>query len=619
MNRGTAKKTLTREQLVQFLIVQWNETKTKEAELEDMKSFLQNFVETVKAQFVTNTSIQKIQDVFMVSDCQACLQDDVINNEVEFKTREGRTFHMPGDTNFNKLCSKFFDLISKEKHWRGYTALKKMFDQLTKNNPSIDCLGIALKDVLRRLMRSNVIEAKYFMAKSKKTLTREQLVQFLAVQWNETKTQEADLVDMKNFLQNFEAKVKQQFDTDASIETTQKLFMVSDNQACLEADVKNNEVEFKTKQGKTFDQPGDSNFNNICCKFFKLISTKQHWRGYAVMKDMFEKTVRNNPSINCHGIALADVLRRLMKSNVIEARYFKANSKLNTNETVGTLAIQLIAHIGILAAGLPENREALKDVYRKFVENIQNKPPGLESVTFDLVVQHLKSIKILKFSPGAADIVYLKETGVVIYEYFGRQENCSSEDNDGQASNDTPMNTGMTGSRIDIRNGSRNDLRIGSRNDLRIGSRNDLRTGSRNDLRIGSRNDLRTGSRNDLRNGSRNDLRIGSRNDLRTGSRNDLRIGNRNGFRAGSRNDLRTGSRNDLRIGSRNDLRTGSRNDLRTGSRTNLNNGDSSQKQGRTINKEKMRYFIQFRDLNGTHPIYQITIPASMPLSVSSS
>ena len=550
--KASSKKTLTREQLVQFLTAQWNETKTQEAGLDDMKKFLQNFETTVKEQFDTDAPIEITQKLFMASDSQACLEADVENNEVEFKTKNGRTFDPQGNSNFDKICYQFFKLISAKQHRRNYSVLKDMFYKTQRNNPNIDCKGIALKDVLRRLMKSNVIEARYFKAKSKKTVTREKLKQTLTSQWNETKTREADLDDMKNFLQNFEAKLKEQFDTDAPIQTMQDFFMVSDTQACLECDLKNNEVEFKTKNGRTFDPQGNSNFDKICYQFFKLISAKQHWRGYAVLKDMFDKTQRNNPNIDCKGIALNDVLRRLMKSNVIEARYFRANSKpsVSAHETVSTLAIQLIAHIGILAAGLPENREALKAVYWKFVENIQNKPPGMESVTFDLIVQHLKSIEILKVLPGAADIVYLKETSVVIYEYFGRQENCSSEDTDGQASNDTNVNNGMTGSRIDLNTGSRNDFRNGSRNDLRIGKRKELRTWSRTDLRTGSRIDLRGGSRNDLR----------------------------------------------------------------TGSRTNVSNHGSSQKQGHTINKEKMKYVIQLRDLNGTHTIHQITISASLLL-----
>ena len=272
-------------------------------------------------------------------------------------------------------------------------------------------------------------------------LSPERLFQLLSTEWNGTRKRGAALRDMESFLQDFAATIRTRFDTLVLTEKLQSLFMVSDKQACLCTDVVVNKVLFKAVKGAVFEPLGDGNFDMICTKFFDRISKKPNWLGYPPLKDIFSSTLRKNPNINCHGIALKDILHRLLKHNVVQIRHHKLPRKnsMNVNMTPKVLTNHFVAYVNSLGATRPTNRRALQAAYDNF---LANGPPDFENVPFAAIVRCMKLKRIIKFSPGAGNITYLQQKRLATDQYFGRWQPPKSDatEPDTQLSNEQHVN-----------------------------------------------------------------------------------------------------------------------------------------------------------------------------------
>ena len=275
-------------------------------------------------------------------------------------------------------------------------------------------------------------------------LSPQRLFQLLSTQWNETRKKGAALRDMESFLQDFASTIGTRFDTIVLPEKLRYLFMVSDKQACLCTDVVVNKVLFKAVKGAVFDPLGNGNFDMICSKFFDRISKKPNWVGYPPLKDIFLSTQRKNPSIDCNGIALKDILKRLLMHNVVQIRHCKLppKNRTNLNMPAKTMTNHFVAYVNSLGSNRPTNRRALQVAYDNFLENMPDRPPDFENVPFAAIVRSMKLKRIIKFSSGAGNITYLQQRRLATDQYFGRWQppRPDTSEPDEQLSNEQHVN-----------------------------------------------------------------------------------------------------------------------------------------------------------------------------------
>ena len=281
------------------------------------------------------------------------------------------------------------------------------------------------------------------------TLNQAQITNMLTNQWDAAKTRGAALSDMNKFLNVFQSNIKQLYHVSVSIDMLQNFFMTSNSQACLARDVLDNSVQFRAKRGAVLNSEEGSNFASICCKLFERISKKRNWYGYPDLEAIFLSVERKNSNIDCLGIALKDVLRRLMKRNVVEIRHFKVRPKtgMTANQATSMLTNQFIGYIKMLGDDRPKNRNALKVAYTTFLRDLLAKNPCIENVPFDVVVQRLKGNKFLRFEPGAANITYLKHRNLSTDQHFGRLQQIRASASNLNLFNDHQMNAGKEASR----------------------------------------------------------------------------------------------------------------------------------------------------------------------------
>ena len=172
MNIDRNKVRLSKAQVIQRFSAQWGAARKKEATLRGMKDFCQQFHSYLTENFTTNVSIETLQGLFLVSESQACLDGDIVENVVQFRARRDVLSSSKGDSNFDMICCKFLERLCRRQLWYCYQNLVGMFESTIVKNPSIDCKGITVKHVLQQLLKKNAVEIRYSMGKSKaKTVT----------------------------------------------------------------------------------------------------------------------------------------------------------------------------------------------------------------------------------------------------------------------------------------------------------------------------------------------------------------------------------------------------------------------------------------------------------------
>ena len=161
VTRSMAK--LLQGQIFQLMSSQWNEIKTERAARSDMEGFLQHFLSTIRTSFHTKVSMKQLKNFFIVSNRQACVVRGVLDKKVHFRAIEGALYSSQKDRDFDKICGRLFEVLSKTQGWHSYLALKSVFRSIRKNNPDLHFLRVAPTDVLQRLIKLNVIEIKHCM------------------------------------------------------------------------------------------------------------------------------------------------------------------------------------------------------------------------------------------------------------------------------------------------------------------------------------------------------------------------------------------------------------------------------------------------------------------------
>ena len=267
---------------------------------------------------------------------------------------------------------------------------------------------------------------------SKKRLTREQTVQRLQAKWNRQKTKGAPLSVMEKFLDGFYTSLAAEFDVEISLKHLRGLFMVSKSQACLHQDIFVNKVEFKAKAGASLEPSEDDNdFDKLSCKFFERILKRQLWYTYSNMEGMFHGVQRKNRDINCQGISLRDILQRLLIRDVVQIRHIKLKKQKREAKhgVQDTLVKNFITHLNSLGVNRPQNRNALIATYENFLQNMPNKPANFDNIAFTDITDQLKARRIIKFSSGSANVIYLKQKHLATDQHFGRRQQKNSKSN----------------------------------------------------------------------------------------------------------------------------------------------------------------------------------------------
>ena len=124
-----------------------------------MEGFLQHFPSTIRMR----VTMKQLKNFLIVSNRQACLVRDILDKKVLFRAIEGVIYSPRKDRDFDKICGKVFEVLSKKQGWHGYLALKNIFHSVRKSSPDLEFLRVALTDVLRRLLKLNVLEIRHCM------------------------------------------------------------------------------------------------------------------------------------------------------------------------------------------------------------------------------------------------------------------------------------------------------------------------------------------------------------------------------------------------------------------------------------------------------------------------
>lgn len=272
-------------------------------------------------------------------------------------------------------------------------------------------------------------------------LTKEKAIELLRDEWQKARSAEASSRNLETFLASFYAGLAAKFSSELSIDFFRTQFLVSEQQACLRQDVLDSKVTFRPKAEADFGPIRDGNsFDEISLKMFERMFKRRRWSNYDNLKNMFLSVKGKNQQINCGGVSLMDILKMMLRRNILDLKQrkpMKKKKKMKKTQgildSIKALANNFIAHLNSLGASKPKDRDELKRVFERFVQNIPDKPQDFESVDFKDITGYMKTRRIIKFSSGKGIIEYKKQGSLATDQYYGKnrqQRSASSQRNE---------------------------------------------------------------------------------------------------------------------------------------------------------------------------------------------
>ncbi|XP_065066981.1 putative helicase MOV-10 [Rhopilema esculentum] len=269
-------------------------------------------------------------------------------------------------------------------------------------------------------------------------LPRDEAVRTLRSAWDEEKY--CDPASFQLFIENFFQRISTRFCVNDSLSYYQELFCVSRDLVCMFQEILEGKVVFRAKVDLDFELVETRVFNKVCNEFFCRFARTRSWHSIKTLEEMFAALKRKD-EYTYQGVALKDVIVKLIKHGVLEMRYKKEEKKMpgfNPNLLYG----KFTAHLKDLGDSKPEDRAELLDEFnRMFPHNSED---------FTRVVQKMKNKKFLKFTSGHARIIYLKAKKIATNQHFAKAGRSQSTPTPAISSLDIRKMNGIFGSRSQL-------------------------------------------------------------------------------------------------------------------------------------------------------------------------
>ena len=237
-------------------------------------------------------------------------------------------------------------------------------------------------------------------------LPRDEVVRMLRSAWDEEEYCDPCSFDL--FIAKFFPRISKRFLVNDSLSYYQGLFCVSGDLVCMFQEIFEGKVVLRAKVDEDFELEETRVFNIVCNDFFCRFARAGSWHSIKTLVEMFAALKRKDED-TYKGVALKDVIVKLIKHGVLEMRYKKEEKRMpgfNPNLLYG----KFTAHLKELGDSKPEDRAELLDEFnRMFPHNSED---------FTGVVQTMKEKKFLKFTRRHAKIIYLKAEKIATNQHF---------------------------------------------------------------------------------------------------------------------------------------------------------------------------------------------------------